>query len=230
MSELYAALVRHGDYFQLDGAPSAWQPFQLTDTGLEQSVSGANEIMELAQKNDWDLIPEVDSSILLRAWQTAEVFVKEVKEFQFITSFEALCERCVGSAANLTVDQIEIALKADPRYENPPGKWKSDSYYSLPYPGAESLMEAGERVAHHLDTRMSELSETVSKSSLKIFVGHGAAIRHAAYQLGAMEFDDIAKLSMYHARPVILKYSSDGPWEHVAGDWKVRTAKSECKD
>lgn len=230
MSDLYIALIRHGDYNQLVKTPSAYQPFGLNAKGVEQAKVAIDELLQIAGKNKLEIVPEIDSSILLRAWQTANSIKDGMGSCYSVTAYEALNERCVGSVANLRVKHIEKILFDDPRYDVPHANWKSDSFYKLPFPGAESLMEAGERVAQHLDNQASEIYENATRSHLKIFVGHGAAFRHAAHQLGAMDFDDIAKLSMHHCQPVVLKYNPDGPWSLAFGKWKVRQSKSEYTD
>ena len=143
-------------------------------------------------------------------------------------------------AAAALVDGGEIAAAAqeerftrrkhDPRFPDLPANWKADSYYRLPLQGAESLLEAGERVSRHLQQRMSVLGQAGARGRLKIFVGHGAALRHAAYYLGVLDRAQIAKLSMYHGQPVVLEYLADGKWRHFEGDWKVRTPVAEELD
>ena len=73
---------------------------------------------------------------------------------------------------------------------------------------------------------MQQLAQRVQQDTLKVFVGHGAAIRHAAWHLGVLELSDVARLSMFHAVPVCLEYSDAG-WRHVAGDWKLRDATAQ---
>lgn len=230
MANLYAALIRHGDYRQLKGVPSAYQPFGLTKKGIAQSHQAVTQLKALAQTHQWHWVSEVDSSILLRAWQTANTIHQAIEGLKRVTMFEALCERCVGSVANLTVEQIETILEDDPRYEPPPENWKSNSIYKLPFSGAESLMEAGQRTARHLTQRMEALKGNVKQNRLKIFVGHGAAFRHAAHYLGILKFEEIAQLSMYHAQPIIFQYHSKQSWEHIAGAWKVRKSKNKMMD
>jgi len=104
------------------------------------------------------------------------------------------------------VERIVALIHQDPRYPDPPADWKANSHYRLPLPGAKSLLEAGERVASHLVARMNALRGEITSDSLKLFVGHGAAFRHAAFQLGILQFEQIAQLSMYHTRPVYLEY------------------------
>ena len=222
MTELIAVFVRHGDYHQLADVPSAHQPFALTEQGRQQAHAAVSLIREMAQKNQWQIHPVIHSSNLLRGWQTADVIANELGAAFHVEGFDALAERGMGSAANLTITQIEDILRADPRFDPPPPNWKSNSHYCLPLQGAESLLQAGERVAKHVMQQMLSLDDLPSGKVMQLFIGHGAAFRHAAYHLGVLRFEQIAKLSMYHARPVAITVSKDQRWKHVAGDWKVR--------
>lgn len=71
-------------------------------------------------------------------------------------------------------------------------------------------MGSGKRVAGHLSKVMSELQQSVQQSTLKLFVGHGAAFRHASHYLGILEFEQIAQLSMYHGQPIFIELLDDG--------------------
>jgi 2,3-bisphosphoglycerate-dependent phosphoglycerate mutase len=234
MARLFAALIRHGEYAQLPNTPSAHQPFALTDTGRAQAYDAASELYDVIGKNAWSLIASIDSSRLLRGWQTAQLISARLRSLGLpesrVDSFDALAERSVGSAANLSVDRIVELVHQDPRYPDPPADWKANSHYRLPLQGAESLLEAGERVAAHLVARMNEIRGEVTADSLKVFVGHGAAFRHAAFQLGVLQFEQIAQLSMYHTRPVYLEYLYNRSWRHVEGEWKIRAADSAFLD
>ena len=225
MSGHIAALVRHGDYHQLADVPSAHQPFALTDEGRAQAQKGAVELMETITAHGWSMYPCIDSSNMLRAWQTAQIFA-QVCGAKSVTSFDSLAERGLGCAANLTLTQIENILHDDPRYPPPPPNWKADDNYRLPLQGAESLIEAGRRVADHIERRMAELADAGGSGEVGVFVGHGAAFRYAAFHLGALELDRVAALSMHHGRPVFLQSGADGRWRHVAGDWKLRARET----
>jgi len=96
---------------------------------------------------------------------------------------------------------------------------KSD--YQLPFPNAESLLQAGKRVANYIITQLKS-STLTQHNSLKLFVGHGAAFRHAAYHLGLLQREQIKQLSMFHASPIYFELMSDGSWQHNAGNWKQR--------
>ena len=233
MGRRIAAIIRHGDYHQLSKAPSAHQPFPLNIEGENQSRGAADIIGNMLATHGWQLNTIIDTSQMLRGWQTARIIAdslmkNDVLELQ-LESFDELAERSVGCAANLTADQIQQIIHDDPRYPELPENWKSNSEYRLPLQGAESLLQAGERVAAHLVRRMSELP-VEETDVLKLFVGHGAAFRHAAYHLGVLEYEQIARLSMYHGQPVFLEYLDDSRWRHIEGEWKVRAANSEYRD
>jgi broad specificity phosphatase PhoE len=234
MPRLFAALIRHGDYHQLANTPSAHQPFALTARGIEQAQQAGAAISSLRETHRCALSPNVDSSRLLRAWQTAEKIIESIPQ-QFpapahVESFDELAERGVGSVANLTLEQIEQIVRQDPRYDELPSSWKSDSHYVLPFQGAESLLQAGQRVADHLELRMRELEQEATADTMKMFVGHGAAFRHAAYHLGLLELDQVRKLSMYHAQPVVLEYRPRKGWYHLDGEWKLRRNHDDAVD
>ncbi|MCK7612917.1 histidine phosphatase family protein [Roseibium sediminicola] len=225
MTARYAILVRHGAYHQKPGTPSAFQPFPLTEAGKAQASDVGRELAALAAENGWALSPEVFCSRQQRAWQTATLLSQSLSELTgtayTVTEDEALAERSVGAFANLTIPEIEQILADDPRYAVPPEDWKSNSHYKLPAQGAESLLEAGGRVAAFLTARLEALT-TASDATAQIFVGHGAAFRHAAHHLGVLAFDDIRKVSMHHAKPVVLKFSPEAGWSHETGAWKQR--------
>ena len=229
MSGHIAALVRHGAYHQLADVPSAQQPFPLTDEGRGQAAKGATELMEIITARGWSMYPGIDSSNMLRAWQTAQI-VAGVCGTKSVTSFASLGERSLGCSANLTLAQIEDILHDDPRHPPPPPNWKADSHYRLPLQGAESLIEAGRRVADHIERRMADLADAGGSAKVRVFVGHGAAFRYAAFHLGALELDRVAALSMHHGRPLFLQSGAAGCWRHIAGEWKLRTKVTDARD
>ncbi|MDH2293660.1 histidine phosphatase family protein [Cobetia sp. 1AS1] len=236
------ALIRHADYHQQIDTPSALQPFPLTRRGELQAREGAEEVLTLCQAHGWQPASTVHASSLLRAWQTAQVMNEVMgdrtgREFSLM-AHDALWERSLGSAANLTTAQIAEAVRHDPRVDFLPADWKSNSHFRLPLPGAESLMQAGQRVADFIASLPASPSPSVSAptspltsgATLTLVVGHGAALRHAAHLLGVLDFDQIAGLSMHHARPVVIEETSSGSWRHVAGEWKVRHRHEPAQD
>jgi len=231
MSRLIAILIRHADYNQLADTPSAHQPFGLNDAGRKQARKAIDLLNQVLQTHNAVYDPVIDSSHLLRSWQTADVIAQGISSIDKVVAYNSLAERGLGNAGNLTVQQIEAAINEDPRYETLPKDWKSNSHYCLPFSGAESLLDAGTRVANHLKQAMQKLDRsTAEHDTVKIFVGHGAAFRHAAYHLGILKFEEIAKLSMFHAKPLAFSIQTDGTWQHIAGEWKVRTLINDHLD
>lgn len=223
------ALIRHGDYYQQPGTPSALQPHGLTPSGVEQANQAATMIENYAHYEGLALSSFIHTSTSRRAWETGANLAQALgfeDTQEIITTSDEITERSVGALANLTAEEIETIIADDPRFEAPPQHWKSDSHYCLPVPGAESLLQSGKRVANYL-TRLDQLPN--NQNELVIIVGHGASMRHAAFHLGILEFEDIAKLSMFHAQPVFIENTPLG-WQKVGGEWKVRTKKTEFTD
>lgn len=223
------ALIRHADYHQRKDSPSAQQPYPLTDAGAIEAAAQAQLLQRRAQGEGWQIGPQLHCSNLLRAWQTAHIFAQQLNQscdqgFR-VSETPELIERSVGSLANLTLEEIEQVLTEDPRYSSAPLGWKSDPHYRLPVNGAESLQEAGLRVARFIEAQR----KTLHPQQLQLFFGHGAAFRHAACHMGVITERQTTQLSMYHAQPVILKLTK-GQWQHIAGEWKQRAAGSKVTD
>jgi 2,3-bisphosphoglycerate-dependent phosphoglycerate mutase len=227
---LLAAIARHGEYHQPPGVPSAHLPYPLTEQGRDQARSLAEQLLALAAEHGAELHPVLDASSLLRAHETAVIAAstlgQQLGRAFSVEDFPELAERCLGPMANLTVDEIEAAVARDPRFEAPPDGWKASSDYRLPYAGAESLMQAGERVAAHLRARMDHVASGATRDTLKVFVAHGGALRHAAVVLGLLQRDRVPALSMHHCRPLLFELDADGEFRHLAGQWKQRAKKA----
>jgi 2,3-bisphosphoglycerate-dependent phosphoglycerate mutase len=231
---LIAAFLRHGDYLQPENVPSAWLPYALTQNGEAQARRAARDMLKAVHDHDWRPHPVIDSSHLLRGWQTATLIAEELAQSTgdrvTVEAFDALAERSLGAAANLTVEEIEKIIVEDPRFDAPPRGWKSDSGYRLPLQGAESLIEAGGRVAEHVARRMDVIAAGGESGTMKIFVGHGGAFRHAAVHLGVLTAQEVARLSMHHCGPIYLETDGNGTWTHFMGPWKQRTRGEEAVD
>ncbi|HEX7476886.1 MAG TPA: histidine phosphatase family protein, partial [Polyangiales bacterium] len=185
------------------------------------------ELCVLAERHRLVLHPVIDCSPLLRAYQTAciaaEVLAAETRKPFRVEQHAALCERSLGAAANLTVAQIDQILARDSRYGRPPPHWRYLPTFELPFPGAESLMSAGKRVAEHLRNTALALASKSRAETLKLCVGHGGALRYAACELGVLELARAPQLSMQHGRPVLIERLTAGSWTHLDGSWEERS-------
>jgi len=226
-------LIRHGAYHQPKGVPSALLPHPLTSEGQEHAKAGAKELLDISQKENLSLHPTIFSSTSLRAWETASL-IKSVLEKETKTQFEIqtaddLCERSVGPMANLTVEEIESVLEKDPRFEVPASGWKSTPDYRLPYPGAESLMMAGNRVANFIKGTLQKMK---TQNELVLFVGHGASFRFASHHLGLWDVETARAHSMFYGKPVPLKWNQEilTQFTPYQDNWKKRLAHDEPKD
>jgi 2,3-bisphosphoglycerate-dependent phosphoglycerate mutase len=234
---IVAALVRHGDYLQPAGVPSAQLPHPLTDKGIAQARALGQQLHDECRGLGLQIDPVLDCSTLLRAHQTAELAAETLNRVEAdlrftIAEFCELGERSVGAAANLTVDQIAVALRVDPRCSELPSNWKSHPRFRLPVPGSESLMMAGARVAAHIERRAHELRCSRGHDVLKVFVGHGGSLRHAAVCMGALELLEVPQLSMHHCGYVLVEHIADpaggpGRWQKVGGRWKPRSSATD---
>lgn len=229
---LVIAVLRHADYLQPKDVPSAWLPWPISKQGVEQAKGAAAAIGRFLDKHSLVCMDVIDSSLMLRAWQTATIIAEQLQDQSgrtfSVAQFEALAERGVGAAANLTLEQIEQILHQDPRYEAPPSGWKSMSAYKLPFQGAESLNEAGIRVARHIES-VWQACTAAGEAGVKVIVGHGAAIRHAARHMGVLSAEQVGRVSMYHAVPMFFTRDSEG-WRIIDGEWKPRASHEEAGD
>lgn len=226
-----AALVRHARYEQPDSVPSAHLPHPLTPEGEDQARALAGVLTGLAARHGASMHPVLDSSRMLRAWQTAELAARGLgsdRRTFTVEEFDALAERSVGAAANLTLAGIEAVIRRDPRCGPLAPGWKTERNLRLPLQGAESLADAGRRTARHLEERTADLPGPLPR--MKVFVGHGGAFRHAAVTLGVLSEDAASRLSMWHCRPVLLARSAPGRWEHLDGDWKQRVTPEDAPE
>jgi 2,3-bisphosphoglycerate-dependent phosphoglycerate mutase len=231
MPRVIVALLRHGTFFQPPDVPSAHLPYPLTPEGEALAQEAGRQLVKRAVLESWWIDGVVDTSRLLRAWQTAHILAGALRDSLgrpfVVEEFDALAERSVGSAANLTVEQIAQVLRRDPRCTPLPEEWRDDSFYRIPLQGAESLMQAGARVARHLEWRGRQIAARAVPDSLKVCVGHGGAFRHAAVQLGVLRAEEAPRLSMSHCVPVFLERNGESRWAHVGGAWKVAELEPE---
>lgn len=214
------ALIRHGAYAQPAGVPSAHLPYPLTAAGEAHAVQAAEHVISFLQSAETPSLAALFCSPLLRAHQTCVLMAKELTRRGHATGAAveeaALAERSLGAGANLTVEQIETALRDDPRVPNPPPGWKRQPDYRLPWLGAESLRDAGARVAAFVESRLDGAND-----GLVVCVGHGGSIRHAAVHWGVLDDDGAARRSMHYGGAVLFERRQDRI-EQIGGAWKMR--------
>ena len=230
MAPLYVALVRHGHYHQAPGVPSAHLPHGLTGKGRQQASALTPVLDAFVAKYQVALHSTIYCSTLRRAYETALLAAQASSTALNIEQDSRLCERSLGSAANLDVATIEAIVAEDPRGFVLPANWKSSREVALPLPGAESLGQAGARVAAYIQQTCAAISHRQTEPELVVFIGHGASMRHAAVELGVLRVDQAVTWSMHHATPVFLQRHDWQRWEHIEGNWKERVAATQIND
>lgn len=218
-----AAFVRHGDFDRPENTASAHSPRALSQLGHAQARAAAVRIAGLCRDHGLTIDERIEASQLLRAWQTAMVLASELTpetgRTHHVIQRDELIERGLGSAANLTFAEITELLGADPRLGPLPEGWRRMPEFRLPVPGAESLMQAGARVAARVAASIDSIPDDDPRDVARLFVAHSGCLRHAAVVLGAVDVRHVAGLSMDFLGCVLLEKKPNGDWVHLAGEF-----------
>ncbi|MEE8167218.1 MAG: histidine phosphatase family protein [Myxococcota bacterium] len=219
-----AGFVRHGHFDRPDDTASAHLPLPLSDEGRAQARACAIPILESNEELALELDPVIETSQLLRAWQTATILAEELEartgtQFRVVTRTE-LAERSLGSCSNLRFDQIAALLAEDPRLDPLPQGWRRIPEFRLPVLGAESLMQAGARTATRVATSLDSIPDADVRNVLRLFIAHSGCLRHATVQLGALDVRIVPRLSMDVAQRVLIEKMPNGDWVQISGQWR----------
>ena len=224
-------LVRHGHFDRPERQASAHSLLPLSERGREQARDAADRVLELCAEHGLSLDGTVETSQLLRAWETARLLGERLGERTGSAPrlFERaeLLERGLGAAANLRFEQIEALIAADPRLEPLPTGWRRIPEFRLPVPGAESLMQAGARAATRIASSMKSFADDDPRDVLRLFVAHAGCLRHAAVQLGCLDVRVVAGLTMDHGQVILIELDRRGEWVQLAGQWRKRVPEAE---
>lgn len=218
-----AAFVRHGDFDRPENTASAHSPRCLSPLGRRQAEAAAAPIAALCREHGLTIDERIEASQLLRAWETANLLATGLAPLtdrtHHVIEREELLERGLGSAANLTFDQISGLLARDPRLDPLPEGWRRMPEFRLPLPGAESLMQAGARAAARIVESIDSIPDDDPTDVARLFVAHSGCLRHAAVVLGAIDVRQVAGLSMDFLGCVLLEKTASGDWIHLAGSF-----------
>ncbi len=226
-----AALLRHGHFDRPDDMASAHLLLPLSATGREQARQAAGRLLALCEAEGLELDSTLEASQLLRAHETASLLADELgrrtgRAFR-VQGRAELLERSLGACANLRLAEIEELLGQDGRLEALPPGWRRMPDFRLPVPGAESLLQAGERTAARIEASLASLDPSEPRDLLRIFVAHSGCLRHAAVSLGTLEPGAVAGLTLEHARAVTLERLGPGRWRPISGTWTKRPPETE---
>lgn len=219
-----AAFVRHGHFERPEGTASAHSLYPLSAEGRGQAARAAVPILEMCRDLGLEIDPQIEASQLLRAWETAKILGAALGEatgqtFRVMQRDE-LIERGLGSATNMNFERVHELLAADPRLGPLPEGWRRMPEFRLPVQGAESLMQAGARVATRVASSLERVPDSDPRNVVRLFVAHSGCLRHAAVVLGALDVRTVPELSMDFAQTVMIEKLPNGDWVHVAGQFR----------
>ena len=219
-----AVLVRHGHFDRPEDTASAHSLLPLSETGRAQAEAATGVMAARCADHGLTIDKRVEASQLLRAWQTANVLCEQLTQYTNTTHHviqrDELIERGLGSAANITFTRIRELVALDSRLGDLPEGWRRTPEFRLPFPGAESLMDAGKRVATRIEQSMDSISDDDSQDVARLFVAHSGCLRHAAVVLGALDVRRVSGLSMDFVQSVLIEKLPDGSWVQLAGEFQ----------
>jgi 2,3-bisphosphoglycerate-dependent phosphoglycerate mutase len=218
-----AVLVRHGHFDRPENTASAHSPLPLSATGRAQAEQAAPVIAQACAERSLEIDEQIEASSLLRAWQTASVLAEQWaarsgREYRVVER-DALIERGLGSAANLTFDRIRELIELDPRLPSLPEGWRRTPDFRLPLRGAESLMDAGRRTAACIAEGIDAIPDEDPRDLARVFVAHSGCLRHAAVVLGALDLEVVAARSMEFVQAVLIEREAGDRWRLVGGEF-----------
>lgn len=219
-----AAFIRHGHFDRPDDTASAHSLFPLSETGWAQATAAAVTVAALCEEHSLEIDKRIEASQLLRAWETAnllsEGLAARTGQSLHVIQRDELIERGLGSAANISFRRIQEMIEADPRIGPLPEGWRRIPEFRLPVQGAESLMQAGSRVAARVAASIESIPEDDPRDVVRLFVAHSGCLRHAAVALGAIDVRNVASLSMDFLQTVLIEQNPNGEWIHLAGKFE----------
>ncbi len=216
-------LVRHGHFDRPENTASAHSLLPLSATGRAQAEQAAEVIATACAERSLEIDEQIDASQLLRAWQTAIVLAERLGARSGcryrVVERDALIERGLGSAANLTFDRIRELVELDPRLDPLPEGWRRRPDFRLPLPGAESLLDAGSRAAACIRESLDSIPAEDPRDLARLFVAHSGCLRHAAVALGALDEGIVSARSMEFVQAVLIEREPGDRWRLVGGEF-----------
>lgn len=224
MSRLVAVFLRHAALEQPAGVPAANLPHSLTAKGEDQATKVAQRLHALAEDMDFKIDDDIECAPAQAAWQTAAITAEELDDmtgrgYRAVERAE-LAGRSLGAAANLKTTQIETLIAEDLRFTKPPKNWLTRPEYRPPFPGAELLGAAGERVGGFIRRRAEEMWAHLTGDTLKVFVGHGSALVQAAAHLGALPAKTAAQRVLPHVAWALIEFRASGRCTLLSAEWR----------
>ena len=189
-------LIRHGQSeWNALNQFTGWKDPGLTNKGIEEAQNAAKIINNLGIHFDLAF-----TSALIRAQDTADIILQEIKQPLITIKDKALNERNYGDLAGLNKDDARK-------------KWGNEQVhiwrrsYDTPPPGGESLKDTGERVLPYF---MGKILPKVCEGKNILVAAHGNSLRSLIKYLDKISNEDIVKLEIPTGAPIHYVINGDG--------------------
>ena len=195
-------LLRHGQsQWNLENRFTGLKNVPLTEKGKTEAIIAG----QILKKNNIN-IDIIFSSILIRANETAEITIKELKykhlwndDKLIMTCDKSLNERDYGDLVGLNKE--ETAKK----YGNEQVHiWRRS--FDIPPPGGESLKNVVDRVKPFF---IKFIEPEISNEKNVLIVAHGNSLRATMIQTGLYKANEISKIEMPTGKPFVINYKSN---------------------
>ena len=189
-------LIRHGQSeWNALNQFTGWKDPGLTNKGIKEAQNAAKIINNLGIHFDLAF-----TSALIRAQDTADIILQEIKQPLITIKDKALNERNYGDLAGLNKDDARK-------------KWGNEQVhiwrrsYDTPPPGGESLKDTGERVLPYF---MEKILPKVCEGKNILVAAHGNSLRSLIKYLDKISNEDIVKLEIPTGAPIHYVINGDG--------------------
>ena len=215
----YLILVRHGQsIWNLENKFTGWVDVDLNENGVNQAKK-AGELIKEQQIN----IDLYYSSFQLRAKNTMKIIQEQLEDYKNVKCAWQLNERHYGSLTGLNKDEMKKKLGEEKVHQfrrswdlRPDPLDKSNKYHPLnihayknipvdKIPDTESLKDTYERVIKYY----TEDIENNLKNKNIIISAHGNSIRGLCKYLFELDNNQILKLEIPTANPMLIKFDTD---------------------
>ena len=187
-------LIRHGETSW--NASGRWQghaPIPLTEEGRRQAPRLAQHLSQIAGE-----ITAVYSSDLARAYETAEIIVKDLKLTIPLVADVRLRETDIGDWQGMTKEDIELW-----DYQ----RWQEVVHdHTKPRPGGESPIQVAERAT----AAIHDYVEKHAGGHLLV-VSHGGTIRNILHRLDLINID-VSSISNTSVTVLVHDHTRESHW------------------
>ena len=194
-------LLRHGQsQWNLENRFTGCEDVALTELGFEEAKASG----QLMEKNRIH-IDIIFSSVLQRAYKTAEFAIQEMKLKHFwhdgqvlITKDQSLNERDYGDLVGLNKEEATNKYGKEQVH-----LWRRS--YDVTPPGGESLENVVTRVKPYF---IKFIEPKINEGKNVLIVAHGNSLRASMIHIGLYKEEEISEIEIPTGSPFVITYES----------------------